>query len=139
MTTDKLANALIALMTAVKPHADITVADARAFDELDIPAIVVDVREPEKHSLALPGVMKCPVEITLRVHPGDDTNRSTAQSWADTIERNLNGIGAVRDYITTAGLGIQCDYFQMDGGSTRWEETTFEATFTCVAWVQRTT
>jgi len=83
-------------------------------------------------------VMKCQVEISLRVHPGDDLPRATAQAWADVIERNLNGVGAVRDYITTAGLGIQCDYFQMDGGSTRWEETTFEATFTCLAWVQRT-
>ena len=55
MTTDKLTNALIAILEPVKPDASITVADARRLEEIDLPTIAVDVGDPEKHSLALPG------------------------------------------------------------------------------------
>lgn len=138
MTTDKLTNALVALMEAVKPDESLTVADARAIAEIDLPTIAVDVQEPERHSAALPGVMKCPVQIAMRCHSGDDVDRATLKTWADTIERHLNGVNYVRDYITGSGLGIQCDFFQMDGGSTKWEDNVFEATFTAEAWVIRT-
>jgi hypothetical protein len=138
MTTDKLTNALIALLEPIKPDASITVVDARAISDIDLPTIAVDVGEPERHSLALPGVMKCPVEITLRAHSGDGVTRDTLKAWADAIERNINGTINVASFISGSGLGVQCDYFQMDGGSTRWEETTFEASFTAEAWIQRT-
>jgi hypothetical protein len=138
MTTDKLTNALIAILEPVKPDASITVADARGLDEIDLPTIAVDVGDPERHSLALPGVMKCPVEITLRAHSGDDAGRSTLKTWADAIEKAINSPSEIRDAISNSGLGVQCDHFQMDGGSTRWEDTTFEATFTAEAWIQRT-
>ena len=138
MTTDKLTNALIAILEPVKPDASITVVDARAIAEIDMPTIAVDVGDPERHSMAMPGVMKCPVEITLRAHSGDGETRATLKTWADAIEKAINGTTAVSSAITNAGLGVQCDYFQMDGGSTRWEDTTFEATFTAEAWIQRT-
>lgn len=138
MTTDKLTNALIALLEPVKPNDSITVVDARSQDEIELPTIAVDVGEPERHSLAIPGVMKCPVEITLRTHSGDGVERDTLKTWADTIEQNLNGTSDVASLITGTGLGVQCDFFQMDGGSTRWEETTFEAVFTAEAWIHRT-
>ena len=138
MTTDKLTNALIAILEPVKPDASITVVDARGIDEIDLPTIAVDVGDPERHSLAMPGVMKCSVEITLRAHTGDGETRATLKTWADTIERAINGTTVVRDAISNSGLGLQCDYFQMDGGSTRWEDTTFEATFTAEAWIVRT-
>ena len=138
MTTDKLTNALIAILEPAKPDASITVADARGIDEIDLPTIAVDVGDPERHSLALPGVMKCPVEITLRCHTGDGDSRSTLKTWADTIEKAINSPSDMRDSINSSGLGVHCDYFQMDGGSTRWEDTTFEATFTAEAWIQRT-
>jgi len=91
MTTDKLANALIALLEPVKPDASITVVDARAQADIDLPTIAIDVGEPERHSLAIPGVMKCPVEITLRAHSGDGVTRDTLKTWADTIEKAING------------------------------------------------
>ena len=138
MTTDKLTNALIAILEVAKPDASITVADARALAEIDLPTIAVDVADVERHSLALPGVMRCQIEITLRVHSGDGDSRATLKTWADAIEQTLNGTAIVRDAITLSGLGIRCDYFQMDGGTTRWEETTFEAAFTCEALVTRT-
>lgn len=138
MTTDKLTNALIAILNAAKPDEGIAVVDARAQDEIAFPLIAVSVEQPERHSLAIPGVMKCPVEITLRAHPGDGETRDTLKTWADDMERMLNDPSSVRDSITLQGLGVQCDYFQLDGGSTRWEETTFEATFTAEAWIVRT-
>jgi hypothetical protein len=138
MTTDKLTNALIAILDPVKPDASITVVDARNIAEIDLPTIAVDVGEPERHSLAIPGVMKCPVDITLRAHSGDGVTRATLKTWADTIEKAINGTSTIRDSITASGLGVQCDYFQMNGGSTRWEETTFEAVFTAEAWIVRT-
>lgn len=138
MTTDKLTNAIIAIFEPIKPDSSITVVDARGLAEIDLPTIAVDVGEPERHSLAIPGVMKCPVEITLRAHSGDDADRATLKTWADTIEKEINAPDVIKAAITSSGLGIQCDYFQMNGGSTRWEETTFEAVFTAEAWVVRT-
>lgn len=138
MTTDKLSNALVGIIEAVKPDASITVVDARAVDEIDLPTIAVDIQEPERHSLALPGVMKCPVNVVLRAHSGDGKTRTELKDWADDIEKVLNGPDAIRDAINNSGQGLACFYFQMDGGSTRWEETTFEASFTAEAWVQRT-
>ena len=138
MTTDKLTNALIAILDPIKPDASITVVDARAIADIDLPTIAVDVGDPERHSLAIPGVMKCQVEIALRAHPGDGETRATLKAWADAIERNINGALNVASAISSSGLGLQCDYFQMDGGSTRWEETTFEAVFTAEAWIVRT-
>lgn len=138
MTTDKLSNALVGIIEAVKPDASITVVDARAVDEIDLPTIAVDIQEPERHSLALPGVMKCPVNVVLRAHSGDGKTRDELKEWADAIEKVLNGPATIRDEISNSGEGLLCHYFQMDGGSTRWEETTFEASFTAEAWVQRT-
>jgi hypothetical protein len=138
MTTDKLSNALVAILEAIKPDAAITVVDARSVDEIDLPTVAVDVAEPEKHSLALPGVMKCPVTITLRAHSGDGKTRDELKTWADTIEKAINSPTGTRDSLTYSGEGILCHYFQMDGGSTRWEDTTFEASFTAEAWIQRT-
>jgi hypothetical protein len=138
MTTDKLTNALIAILEPIKPDASITVVDACAQADIDLPTIAVDVGEPERHSLAIPGVMKCPVEITLRCHSGDGVTRANLKTWADTIEKSINGPDVVKSAITNSGLGIQCDHFQMNGGATRWEETTFEAAFTAEAWVVRT-
>ena len=138
MTTDKLTNALIAILEPIKPDASITVVDARAQADIDLPTIAVDVGEPERHSLAIPGVMKCPVEITLRCHSGDGVTRATLKTWADTIEKAINGPDVVKAAISNSGLGIQCDYFHGGPGSTRWEETTFEAVFTAETWVVRT-
>lgn len=138
MTTDKLTNALIAILDAAKPDDSLVVVDARNQEDCAFPLIAVDVQEPERHSLAIPGVMKCPVEITLRAHPGDGETRATLTSWEDDIERLLNDPASIRDSITFQGLGVQCDYFQIDGGSTKWDETTFEATFTAEAWIVRT-
>lgn len=138
MTTDKLTNAIIAILEPVKPDASITVVDARGMEGIDLPTIAVDVGDPERHSLALPGVMKCPVEITLRAHTGDGESRATLKTWADTIEKAINSPSEMRDALTYSGEGFLCHYFQMDGGSTRWEDTTFEASFTAEAWIQRT-
>jgi hypothetical protein len=138
MTTDKLANALIAIIEDIKPDASITVADGRDTEEISLPMISVAVEDAERHSLALPGVMKCSAVITLRVHSGDATDRAELKTWADTIEQSLNGTTVVRDAITNSGLGVKCDYFQMHGGVTSWNETTFEAAFDCEAWIVRT-
>lgn len=100
--------------------------------------IAVDVADPERHSLAIPGVMKCPVTITLRAHSGDDATRDDLTDWADAIEALINDPAEIRDAITAAVDGLQCDYFKIDGGSTNWEETTFEATFSAEAWIVRT-
>jgi hypothetical protein len=138
MTTDKLTNALIAILDAGKPSASITVADARSLDGIELPTIAVDVADPERHSMAIPGVMKCPVSITLRAHSGEDATRANLTTWADAIEKLINSPTDIRDGITSSGLGIQCDFFKLDGGATRWEETTFEAVFSAEAWVVRT-
>jgi hypothetical protein len=138
MTTDKLTNALIALLDANNPDASITIADARALDGIELPTIAVSVGSPERHSLAIPGVIKCAVEITLRAHSGDDADRETLTTWADDIEQLINAPETIRDAISNSGLGLLCYLFKMDGGETSWEETTFEAKFTAECWIVRT-
>lgn len=138
MTTDKLTNALIAILDASKPDASITVADARSLDEVDLPTIAVSIGNPERHSLAVPGVMKCAVEITLRAHSGDDDDRATLTTWADEIEQLINGPDTIRDAISNSGLGLLCYLFKLDGGATEWDETTFQAQFTAESWIVRT-
>jgi hypothetical protein len=138
MTTDKLTNALIAILDASKPDASITVVDARTLSEIDLPTIAVSVESAERHSLAIPGVMKCQVEITLRAHSGDDDDRATLTTWADEIEQLINAPDTIRDGITNSGLGLQCYLFKLDGGTTKWEETTFEAGFSAEGWIVRT-
>jgi hypothetical protein len=138
MTTDKLTNALIAILGPIKPDSSITVADSRAQESIPFPHIAITVSDPDRHSLAIPGVMKCPVEITLRAHPGDGATRDTLKTWADVIERAINSPEEIRDDITSSGLGLKCDVFFFNGGATRWDETTFEAVFTAEAWVVRT-
>jgi hypothetical protein len=138
MTTDKLTNALIGIIDAIKPDADITVADGRGLADIDLPCIAISIEEPERHSLAIPGVMKCPLTITLRAHYGDGETRETLTDWADAIEQAINLPSQIRDAITESGEGLQCDFFQTNGGSTQWEESTFEAAFTAEAWVVRT-
>ena len=138
MTTDKLTNALIAILEPVKPDASITVVDARQLANIDLPTIAVDVGDTERHSLAMPGVQKCQVTITLRVHSGDGDSRATLKTWADEIEKTLNSPTAIRDEVNASGLGVQCDFLHMGPGETSWDETIFEAAFSGEAWIVRT-
>lgn len=137
-TTDKLTNALVAILEASKPDESITVADARKLGEISLPTVAVDVSPPERHSLAIPGVMKCPFEIVLRCHGGDDETRETLAAWADVIERQINDPADIRDAITSKATGLNCDYCQIAPPFTRWEDTTLEIVFTGGAWIVRT-
>lgn len=138
MTTDKLTSALVSLLEAVKPDASLTVVDARSQDPVDLPTIAVSIEKPEGHSSALPGVQKCPVTITLRVHSGDNESRATLVTWADSIEQKMNDPQAIKNAINGGGFGLQCDHWKYEGGSTQWNETVFEAELSAEAWVVRT-
>jgi hypothetical protein len=137
MTTDKLTNALISLMTSVAPSG-VAVADARAQEEKILPQIAVSVEQPDRHSAAMPGVQKCPVKITLEAHPGDGVTRETLTAWGNAIEKALNDPNAVKASINASGQGLQCDFWAYEGGSPGWDESTFQAEFNAEAWVVRT-
>ena len=138
MTTDKLTSALVAIIEAIKPDDDITVRDARSMGEIDLPTIAIDVKAPEKHSLAMPGVMKCGFDIIMRCHGGDDDSRATITSWANTLEQELNEPSEIRDAVTNEAAGMTCHFIQVEGGSTKWDDTTMETTFSGEAWIVRT-
>lgn len=137
MTTDKLTNALIGLLTPIAPD-DVPVVDARMQTEKTLPQIAVSVGEPEPHSSAMPGVQKCPVTITLEAHPGDGQTRETLTEWADSIEQALNEPDTVKDAITESDEGLQCDFWFYHGGTPTWDGSTFQADVTAEAWVVRT-
>lgn len=138
MTTDKLTQALVDLLDANKPHASLTVTDARSLDDIELPTIAVDCGDPEPHSLAMPGVQRVPVSIVLRAHAGDDADRPTLKSWADSIEKLINQPETVRDYITASGNGLACHMIQFASGGTSWDQSVFEARFNGDAMTTRT-
>lgn len=137
MTTDKLTNALIGILTPVAPD-DVPVVDARMQTEKTLPQIAVSVEDPEPHSAAMPGVQKCAVTVTIEAHPGDGESRATLKTWADAIEQALNDPAEVKFSITSSGQGLQCDFWRFFGGAPTWDGSTFQAEITAEAWIVRT-
>jgi hypothetical protein len=86
----------------------------------------------------MPGVNRIPVAIVLRMNFGDGEDRTSATTWGDAIERLINDPAVLAQAITGQGFGLRCDYIQLMSADTRWDESTFEASFEGDALVVRT-
>lgn len=128
-TTYRLKDALADYLLIVRPSTSISVVDATQRAEITLPTLAVEVGDPEPHSTALAHVLRCPVEIKLRTHAGDESDYPTAtvNSWIDQIESSLNDPAEIKLLIND---GVKIDYWLYGGSSQEWEESILETTFT---------
>lgn len=128
-TTHRLKTALVAYLAEISPNANISVVDADQRAEIDLPTLAAEVGEPQPHSTALAHVQRCPVEIKLRTHAGDETDYPTAtvNTWIDQIESALNDPAEIKALIND---GVAIDYWLYQGSSQEWDESVLETTFT---------
>ena len=133
MTTDRLKQALIAHLEANNPSEDISIYDATARATFDVPCIAVAIPSVERHSVALQGVQRCGVEITLRCHAGDEEDADVS-TWVDRIETALNNPSEIRALLDE---GLRMDFWDYQGASTDWDGSIMETTFSAECLVTR--
>jgi hypothetical protein len=133
MTTNRLKKAIIAHLEIVKPDEDITVSDATQREQIQLPCLAVGIAGAERHSVALQGVQKCQVEITLRCHAGDEAE-ANVDEWVDRIETALNDPSEIKALLDE---GIRMDFWDYHGATTEWDGSVMETTFAAESWVVR--
>jgi hypothetical protein len=107
MTTAKrIKDILISYIADNRPSDDISVIDANQRTLATLPAIAVAVPSVEAHSEALFNVERASVELTLRIHAGDDDDSVDLDSWTDQIESLLNDPSAIVALSDAATLKI---------------------------------
>jgi hypothetical protein len=113
---------------------DISIVDADARAEIELPTLTVAVESMEPHSIALNMVHRAEVSITLRSHPGDDTE-TEIQTWSDQIESALHDSSGLAAVFSNAGITVY--EWTYAGAETEWDEATSEVTFSASILVQR--
>lgn len=131
MTTDRLKKGLIEYLGENKPTEDFLVYDAQGREVFDLPSLAVEIPTVERYSIALPGVQRARVEVTLRCHAGDADDMDV---WQDRIESLLNDPSAIRLVLDE---GIRLDLWDYEGGSSSWQDSVVETKFTAEAIVCR--
>jgi hypothetical protein len=119
MTTSTIIQSLISYLESMIP--DVTITAATQLDKVDLPCIAVAIASSEPHSIALPGVLNCEIEITLREHSGDDET-----GLQDTVEQLLNEVGIMTEVLNG---GIRVDHWQYAGATESWDEAVRETTY----------
>lgn len=112
---------------------DLSVVDAKAAAAIELPLIAVDVVSTEPHSAALPQVYNLGVEITLRLHAGDENH--DAESWKDAIESLCNDASAIMDAITDQN--VRPFQWLYASAVEDWNENIVETKFSAAAIVGR--
>ena len=136
MTTNRFKTALKTFLETRKPDDSITIADGKDFRQIALPAIVADVPSAEAHSATLVGVLRCQVEITLRAASGDH-EQSEIETWVDALETVLNDPSLLKAELSGSQSGVRVDYWEYQGATNEWNETTLETTFSALALMQR--
>lgn len=125
-TTQTIKQAIIDHLTAKRPSESITVSDAYARDEIEMPCLAVDVTGSEAHSVALQMVNRAEVMVTFRGHAGDEADGDVA-AWIGEIELVLYDHAEMVRILNEAGVQF---YEWIYGGSTQaWDGATVEVTF----------
>jgi hypothetical protein len=119
MTTKRILQSLISYLQTRFP--DASVVDATQAEKTALPCIAVAIPSAEAHSIAMSGVMRCEINLTLREHSGDDETE-----LQDMIEQALNDPG-----IMTALLngGMRMDHWQYEGATESWDESVRETEY----------
>lgn len=125
-TTQTIKDALISYLTANSPSESITIADANARDEIELPCLAVDVQGSEAHSVALQMVNRAEVMVTLRAHAGDEADASISE-WIGAVEILLHDHEEMVRVMNESGVQF---YEWVYGGSTQaWDASTVEVNF----------
>lgn len=133
-STNQIKQALIAYLETCGLNESISIKDADARAEIQLPTLAVDIPGVEAHSVELPMVQRAQIEIILRSHVGDDTEDDVLE-WSDQIETALHDISALRGVFSDASLNVY--EWIYDGAKTDWDEATSEVTFSANILVQR--
>ena len=131
--THQLKNELKDYLLEVRPSAALSVVDASQALEMSPPTLAVEIGQPEAHSTALAHVQRCPVEIKLRLHAGDDADYDAAD-WIMQIEDALDDPANIKLLINDK---VQIDYWLYGGSAQEWDESLVETTFTAECLVSR--
>jgi hypothetical protein len=127
MITDKLKQSLIDYLRENKPSEDFEVYDAQGREVFSLPSLAVNIPNVERYSLALPEVKRARVEVTLRCHAGD---ADQSDVWRDQIESLMHDVSAIRMLVDD---GIELHLWDYEGGTSRWEDSVIETTFSAEA------
>jgi hypothetical protein len=137
MTADKLKRQLIATLLRLRPSEEITVCDVNNLEEIEMPILAVGIPSMEPHNVALVGVHRVGIEITLRAQSGDDQTREEIEAWCDAVETTLNDPSLLKAEFTGSQSGIRLDHWEYEGCSPEWKNATLECTFTANGLIQR--
>jgi hypothetical protein len=131
-TSQRLKAALRGYLEDFRPSDEISVVDALQRSEIALPTLAIGVSSVEPHSVVMPHIKRCDVEITLRCHAGDDD--SGIDQWLDQIESSLNDPSAIKNACSS---DIRMDHWIYQGCKQEWDESTFEATFSAECLIVR--
>jgi hypothetical protein len=131
-TSQRLKDALREYLAVVRPSDDIAVVDALQRAEIELPTLAVAVSSEEPHSVVMPHIKRCAVEMTLRCHAGDDDTE--INEWLDQLESALNDPSAIKSACST---DLRMDYWIYNGCEQTWDESMFEASFSAECLVVR--
>jgi hypothetical protein len=131
-TSQRLKDSLREYLTIVRPSEDISVVDALQRAEIELPTLAIDVASVEPHSVVMPHIKRCGVEMTLRCHAGDDD--SEVNEWLDQLESALNDPSAIKAACST---DLRMDYWIYNGSEQTWDESVLEVTFSAECLVVR--
>lgn len=131
----QIKQAAIDYLTACEIDDDLPVVDAETRAEIQLPCIAVNVESLDAHSSTLSMVHRAEVSVTLRSHPGDDSEE-TFNGWADLIESALHDNSTVSAIFSDAEITIY--EWVYAGSTTEWDESAVEQTFRASVLCQRT-
>ncbi len=133
MTTERLENNLVSYLIDVSPSDQISIVTDTQRAEIELPCLSVGAASSDRYAVALPGVLKVGVNITLRCHAGDEDDSDVA-SWQDQIETLLNDPTIIKESCTD---GILIQFWDFQGATTSWDESVMETIYTAECLVMR--
>lgn len=129
MTTAKrIKNCLITYLMDNRPDESIAIIDASQRELATLPALAVAVSSIAPHSEALRDVERAQVELTLRIHAGDEDETVDIDSWTDQIESALNDPSAIVALGEDTGLYIY--HWIYSGATQSFNDAALDTTFT---------
>jgi hypothetical protein len=133
MTTERLESNLVTYLTDVSPSDEISIVNERQRAEIELPCLSVGASSTDRYAVALPGVLKVGINITLRCHAGDEADFNVA-SWQDQIETLLNDPTVIKESCTD---GILIQFWDFQGATTSWDESVLETVYSAECLLMR--
>lgn len=136
MTSQKLRTALLAYLASIIE--DIPVVASENFETIELPLIAVRIDEVQKHSRTLSKAEIISLSITFKAHAGDELTEQDIYDVSDEILTSIQSPSALRSSLNIIiEDGVNIDHIQFTGGSTDFDDNTFEVTFQGECVIQR--